>query len=232
MVNDRLESEISSPSPCTLEAASSIISYGALSVSRSSSVPSPPPPSSSRPSAPPWYQLSRPRPPESLPSPHLRLLYPVRTFPSLPETRILHVDDTFVVVDKPAGVPSQPYAGNSRETLARCVMGEMSSLNAGSVPSASPPPHPDDSPEEQGQDEGLPRLLNRVDLCVSGVVVFSRTPLGRRVWDDMNSRKAVKKEYLALSRNRLETGVKKVLMCTASGQGRLPTGGKGKVLLR
>ena len=199
MVNERPDAD-----NCNLDDAEDILSYGALSVGRDDTALSPPSHSSNRPDTSPWYQVSRPVPPSTLPSPHLRLLYPVRVFPSLVKTRILHEDETFVVVDKPSGVPSQPYAGNSKETLANYVKYSL-------------------------DFEGGPRLLNRVDLCVSGVVVFSKTALGRKVWDGMNNRREVKKEYLAVSEQKLEVGVKKVLMCTTSGQGRLETGGKGEI---
>ena len=102
-------------------------------------------------------------------------------------------------------------------------------MGGGKVPVPPGPRRPGPGPSDSAF---RPILLNRVDLCVSGVVVFSRTPLGRRVWDEMNGRREVKKEYLALSEKRINVGVKKVLMCTNRGQGRLPTGGKGKVLLR
>ena len=82
-----------------------------------------PPPRSPLPSE--TSQISTPLPPSTLSTPHLRLLYPVRVFPSLPSTTILHTDDTFVVVDKPTGVPSQPYAGNCKDTLSRFVKDEL-----------------------------------------------------------------------------------------------------------
>lgn len=47
----------------------------------------------------------------------VRVHYPVRRFPSFPLCEVVHEDPSFIVVDKPAMLPSQPYKGNRWENV-------------------------------------------------------------------------------------------------------------------
>ena len=51
------------------------------------------------------------------PSSAVRVHYPVRRFPSFPLCEVVHEDPSFIVVDKPAMLPSQPYKGNRWENV-------------------------------------------------------------------------------------------------------------------
>lgn len=96
---------------------------------------------------------------------------------------VLYEDDAVVVVDKPAGVPSQPLAAGETGTIANALLARYPEM--GRV---------GDDPREAG-------LCHRLDVETSGVLLAART---RSAWEALrqafsgDDREAVDKRYLAL----------------------------------
>lgn len=105
--------------------------------------------------------------------------------PSAVELTVVHVDPVFVVLHKPAGMPTQPGAGHLDDTLLNAAMNrwrrQLEALGA-------------------RRDYGL---VHRLDLTTSGCVVLALTA---EAYDSLRGQFAsgrVGKEYLAIVRGRL-----------------------------
>lgn len=83
----------------------------------------------------------------------------------LDESRLLYEDTTFIVVDKPPMIPSQPDSSNYQECVPGCV-----NQNLGPFVDI------DDEPVAR------PLLCHRVDLCVGGCIVLSKDRNGQNVF--------------------------------------------------
>ena len=116
---------------------------------------------------------------------YLRVHCDPRTFPvsQSPDwrERIVHANDDFVVVDKPAGVPTVPTVDNG---VQNCVF--QASLAVAGLPPGSrslPPPL---------------HAVSRLDVCTSGIVVFARHKEAAKRLNALFRDRKVKKRYLAL----------------------------------
>jgi RluA family pseudouridine synthase len=89
---------------------------------------------------------------------------------------IVHQDEALLVVDKPAGVPSQATPGEAA--------GALDALVQARFPSA--------------------RLLHRLDRDASGLVLFSLDPSARRALQAALEAGAIERRYLALCAGRLD----------------------------
>jgi len=114
-------------------------------------------------------------------------VYPFpRRFPAcedLDESKLLHEDTTFIIVDKPPMLPTQPDASNYFENCPGCVatnLGEFTNL--------------------AGEIVDRPLLCHRVDLCVSGCVVLSKDENGQAVFSRLQRERKVKKVYKAVTK--------------------------------
>lgn len=94
------------------------------------------------------------------------------------KTRIMGETDDFVVVDKPAGIPSSPAVDNLYECVPECL--KAAGVH-GYVPSVTPKSknHTDPSPEiTTDEPEGMKpylQVLHRLDISTSGVMVLGKT---------------------------------------------------------
>eukprot|EP00571_Detonula_confervacea_P013474 CAMPEP_0172305782 /NCGR_PEP_ID=MMETSP1058-20130122/7008_1 /TAXON_ID=83371 /ORGANISM="Detonula confervacea, Strain CCMP 353" /LENGTH=500 /DNA_ID=CAMNT_0013017489 /DNA_START=165 /DNA_END=1664 /DNA_ORIENTATION=- len=117
-----------------------------------------------------------------------------RRFPSCYEfadpNRRLYEDTTFVVVDKPPMLPTQPEPSNYEECCPGCVnllMGPFKTIT--------------------GEDVARPLLCHRVDSCVGGCVVLSKDGNGQKVFSDLQRQRKIKKLYLAVTTEPVPVGM-------------------------
>ena len=121
-------------------------------------------------------------------------IYPnPRRFPAcyeLTRDRLLYEDTTFIVVDKPPMLPSQPDTSNYFECCPGCVnelMGPFQTIDKQPVP--------------------RPLLCHRVDSCVGGCIVMSKDTTGQRVFSELQRQRKLKKVYLAVTTAPVPTGL-------------------------
>ena len=117
-----------------------------------------------------------------------------RRFPSCYEfsdpKRKLYEDTTFVVVDKPPMLPTQPEPSNYEECCPGCVnllMGPFHTIT--------------------GEEVARPLICHRVDSCVGGCVVLSKDGNGQRVFSDLQRQRKIKKLYLAVTTEPVPLGM-------------------------
>jgi len=121
-------------------------------------------------------------------------IYPrPRRFPACYELsdgkRLLYEDTTFVVVDKPPMLPTQPDASNYRECCPGCVndlMGPFTTVEKKPV--------------------RRPLLCHRVDSVVGGCVVLSKDGYGQKVFAKLQRERKLKKLYLTLTTEPVPLG--------------------------
>jgi 23S rRNA-/tRNA-specific pseudouridylate synthase len=116
-----------------------------------------------------------------------------RRFPSCydftPE-RLVYEDTTFIVVDKPPMLPTQPDSSNYFECCPGCVQ-EMY------------------GPFKDIQEREIPRplLCHRVDACVGGCVVLSKDRNGQKVFNELQRERKLRKLYLAVTTEPVPLGM-------------------------
>jgi 23S rRNA-/tRNA-specific pseudouridylate synthase len=121
-------------------------------------------------------------------------IYPnPRRFPScydMTKDRLLYEDTTFIVVDKPPLLPTQPDASNYYECCPGCVndlMGPFYTI--------------------ERQKVVRPLLCHRVDSVVGGCVVLSKDRNGQKVFSQFQRDRKLKKVYLAITNKPVPTGM-------------------------
>ncbi len=108
---------------------------------------------------------------------------PVRVLELRPERiglRVIHDDDSVLVVDKPAGLVSHPSPGHQSGTLVNALLWHGGALSALS-----------------GDDR--PGLVHRLDRETSGVMVIARTDAAHRALCHQFKQRETEKEYVALT---------------------------------
>ncbi len=98
-----------------------------------------------------------------------------------PQPRIVHLDDSLAVVDKPAGLVVHPAPSHSGPTLVD-VLGEI--LGGGADPER-------------------PGIVHRLDKGTSGLLVVARDDAAHAALQEQVRRRAVERVYLALAGGRL-----------------------------
>jgi len=126
----------------------------------------------------------------------LRIYPKPRRFPSCydmtRETNLLYEDTTFIVVDKPAMLPTQPDASNYHECCPGCVQSQMGPFQV----------------DINGEPfDKRPNLCHRVDACVSGCVVLPKDRNGQRVFAQLQRDRQLRKLYLAVTREPVPLGM-------------------------
>jgi 23S rRNA-/tRNA-specific pseudouridylate synthase len=116
-----------------------------------------------------------------------------RRFPSCYDftpDRLLYEDTTFIVVDKPPMLPTQPDSSNYYECCPGCVQ-EMY------------------GPFQDIKKEEIPRplLCHRVDSCVGGCVVMSKDRNGQKVFNELQRDRKLRKVYLAVTTEPVPLGM-------------------------
>jgi 23S rRNA-/tRNA-specific pseudouridylate synthase len=121
-------------------------------------------------------------------------IYPnPRRFPAcyeLTKERLLYEDTTFIVVDKPPLLPTQPDASNYLECCPGCVnelMGPFETV--------------------EGDKVSRPLLCHRVDSVVGGCVVMSKDQNGQKVFSQLQRDRKLKKVYLAVTNKPVPIGM-------------------------
>eukprot|EP00804_Cyclotella_cryptica_P000500 CCRYP_018530-RA/>CCRYP_018530-RA protein AED:0.09 eAED:0.09 QI:0/0/0.33/1/0/0.66/3/648/449 len=117
-----------------------------------------------------------------------------RRFPSCYDfadpNRLLYEDTTFIVVDKPPMLPTQPEPSNYEECCPGCVnllMGPFKTIS--------------------GEDVVRPLICHRVDSCVGGCLVLSKDGNGQRVFSELQRERKIKKVYLAVTTKPVPLGM-------------------------
>ena len=117
-----------------------------------------------------------------------------RRFPSCYEfadqNRLLYEDTTFIVVDKPPMLPTQPEPSNYEECCPGCVnllMGPFTTI--------------------EGEPVQRPLICHRVDSCVGGCVVLSKDGNGQKVFTDLQRQRKIKKLYKAVTTEPVPLGM-------------------------
>ena len=120
----------------------------------------------------------------------LVLPYPVREFELIPENiplDILHEDDSFLVVNKNAGMVVHPGHGNHSGTLVNALIYHFENL-----------------PELPSDFSGRPGLVHRIDKNTSGLLVIAKTELALTRLAKQFFEKTTERKYLALVWGDLE----------------------------
>jgi 23S rRNA pseudouridine1911/1915/1917 synthase len=99
---------------------------------------------------------------------------------------VLREDDTWVAVDKPAGVPVHPLDRRETDTLANALVARYPEMAA------------------VGDQPLMPGVLHRIDTATSGVVLAARTAQAYARLREQFRRHTVRKIYLALVHGRLD----------------------------
>jgi 23S rRNA pseudouridine1911/1915/1917 synthase len=97
------------------------------------------------------------------------------------ELRVVHLDEAFAVVDKPAGLVVHPAPSHRGPTL----VDELGELLGG------------------GADPERPGIVHRLDKGTSGLLIVARTDEAHAALQDQVQRREVERAYLALARGRL-----------------------------
>ncbi len=97
------------------------------------------------------------------------------------ELRVVHLDESLAVVDKPAGLVVHPAPSHRGPTL----VDQLGDLLGG------------------GSDPGRPGIVHRLDKGTSGLLVVARTEEAHAALQGQVQRREVERVYLALARGRL-----------------------------
>lgn len=106
------------------------------------------------------------------------------------DTNILYEDTTFIVVDKPPMLPTQPDSSNYYENCPGCVQDQLGPFF-----------------DIQGREILRPLLCHRVDSCVGGCVVLSKDRNGQKVFHELQRERKLRKVYLAVTKNPVPLGM-------------------------
>merc|ERR1711988_1204 len=105
------------------------------------------------------------------------------------QNSLLYEDTTFIVVNKPPMLPTQPDASNYLECCPGCaqdLLGPFETINKETV--------------------HRPLICHRVDSCVGGCVVLSKDEYGQKVFSQFQRERKIKKIYLTVTTNPVPLG--------------------------
>jgi len=103
---------------------------------------------------------------------------------------LLYEDTTFVVVDKPPMLPTQPDASNYHECCPGCTQTYLGPFF-----------------DITGREIVRPLLCHRVDACVGGCVVMAKDRNGQKVFSQLQQDRQLRKVYLAVTTQRVPLGM-------------------------
>ncbi|KAL7535752.1 hypothetical protein ACHAWF_005259 [Thalassiosira exigua] len=128
------------------------------------------------------------------PGTDLRIYPRPRRFPACYDfadpSRLLYEDTTFLVVDKPPMLPTQPEPSNYLECCPGCVdllMGPFRTI--------------------EGEEVRRPLICHRVDSVVGGCVVLSKDGNGQKVFSELQRQRKIKKLYLTVTTEPVPLGM-------------------------
>ena len=105
-------------------------------------------------------------------------------------SRLIYEDTTFLVVDKPPMLPTQPDASNYYENCPGSVEKFMGPFD-----------------DIAGDRIARPLLCHRVDACVGGCVVMSKDANGQKVFQEFQRDRKLRKMYKAVTREPVPLGM-------------------------
>ncbi|CAB9498590.1 RNA pseudouridine synthase 6, chloroplastic [Seminavis robusta] len=128
----------------------------------------------------------------------LRIYPNPRRFPACKEFQpeqgrkslLLYEDTTFLVVDKPPMLPTQPDASNYFDNCPGCTQTYLGPFQ-----------------DIQGNTIARPLLCHRVDSCVGGCVVMSKDANGQKVFQEFQRDRKLRKMYLAVTKTPVPLGM-------------------------
>ena len=127
------------------------------------------------------------------PGTDLRIYPNPRRFPAcydIDQRSLLYEDTTFIVVDKPPMLPTQPDASNYHENCPGCTQDILGPFK-----------------DIAGNIIRRPLICHRVDSVVGGCVVLSKDLNGQKVFGGFQRDRKVKKLYLAVTTNPVPLGM-------------------------
>jgi len=127
------------------------------------------------------------------PGTDLRIYPNPRRFPACYDIdlkNLLYQDTTFIVIDKPAMLPTQPDASNYDENCPGCVQDILGPFQ-----------------DIKGNTIRRPLICHRVDSVVGGCVVMSKDRNGQRVFQELQRQRKLKKMYLAVTTKPVPIGM-------------------------
>jgi 23S rRNA-/tRNA-specific pseudouridylate synthase len=119
-----------------------------------------------------------------------RFLAACQEFEDRASSLLLYEDTTFLVVDKPPMLPTQPDSSNYYECLPGCAANAYGPFTTMS-----------------NEVVNRPLLCHRVDTCVGGCVVLSKDRNGQRVFHRLQQDRKLRKVYLAVTTQPVPVGV-------------------------
>jgi 23S rRNA-/tRNA-specific pseudouridylate synthase len=119
-----------------------------------------------------------------------RFLAACQEFEDRASSLLLYEDTTFLVVDKPPMLPTQPDSSNYNECLPGCAANAYGPFTTMS-----------------NEVVNRPLLCHRVDTCVGGCVVLSKDRNGQRVFHQLQQDRKLRKVYLAVTTQPVPVGV-------------------------
>ena len=99
------------------------------------------------------------------------------------DLRVVHEEDSFVVLDKPAGLTVHPGAGRSAGTLAHRLLAHYPEMATVGGP-------------------GRPGIVHHLDKDTSGIMVVARTPAAYQKLSTAFAKRHIDKRYLAIVNGR------------------------------
>ena len=97
--------------------------------------------------------------------------------PGMPPPRVIHLDADLVVVDKPAGAPTEPTRQGSRGTVHAALLEHL---------------------HKEGMDTAFLHAAHRLDADTTGVLVFARNPAAAHGVGEQLASGSVERRYLGL----------------------------------
>lgn len=127
------------------------------------------------------------------PGTDLRIYPNPRRFPAcydIDNSSLLYEDTTFIVVDKPPMLPTQPDASNYYENCPGCAQDILGPFH-----------------DIRGNVVRRPLICHRVDAAVGGCVVMSKDRNGQKVFQEFQRERKLKKIYLAVTTKPVPVGM-------------------------
>lgn len=137
---------------------------------------------------------------------------PKRTQGVLPRESVLHLDDDVIVVRKPAGVVTVPFAEGERDTLVDRVRALVSRIEKAK---AKARPHA----KERGARDVMIGVVQRLDKDTTGVMVFARTMKAKRALEEQFRVHSIERRYLAIAHGDVASARHESMLVQDRGDG-------------
>jgi 23S rRNA-/tRNA-specific pseudouridylate synthase len=105
------------------------------------------------------------------------------------KSSLLYQDTTFIIVDKPPMLPTQPDASNYSENCPGCAQEMLGPFQ-----------------DIRGMTIRRPLICHRVDSVVGGCVVMSKDRNGQKVFQELQRQRKLRKVYLAVTKQPVPLG--------------------------